>query len=74
MTNAVRTSNTECCFINIVDAMMDDDNIREAALMPFLFSKFLLLIIAKCAPSELYTWMLGQRLVGVSTRQSALII
>lgn len=62
----VVTSNTECCLINMVDRMMEKASIPEAIRIPFLFLNPALLITAKCAPMELYTWMLGHKLVGVS--------
>lgn len=60
--------------MSIVDATMEEERISDTVLIPLLCSRLLLLIIAKCAPSELYTWMLGQRFVGVSMLQSLLTI
>lgn len=64
--NAVVTSNTECCLINMVDIIIDALRTREANRIPLCCLKCLLLIIAIWQPSELNTWILGHRLVGVS--------
>ena len=54
----------------MVAKMIDEQRIREAILIPFFFSKCVLFIIAKWQPSELYTCMLGHKLVGVSVLYS----
>ena len=70
---AVVTSNTECCLINMVDIIIDVLSIKEANLIPLCCLKCLLLIIAMWQPSELYTWILGHRLVGVSVEYNLAI-
>lgn len=52
---------------------METDKTPEATLIGlpnFVCARSQLCITAKCAPMELNTWMLGQRLVGVSVFQS----
>ena len=61
----VTTSKTECCLISMVERMMDSANMPDAIRMLF-FLPSALCVRAKWAPMELYTWMLGHRLVGVS--------
>lgn len=66
ITNAVMTSNTECCFKNTVDII-----IRELiTVAPIRILKLFVncgdFHTASQTPIELYTWMLGNRLVGVS--------
>lgn len=68
MINAVVTSNTECCLISIVDKMIEMHKTNEQVRIPFFFSRCALFITAIWQPRELYTWMLGQRFVGVSVR------
>jgi len=68
MINAVVTSNTECCLINMVDKIIETHKTNEQARIPFFFSSRALFITAMWQPRELYTWMLGQRFVGVSAR------
>ena len=57
--------------MNMVAMMIEEAKISYPMRMPFFFSKHLLRIMAKCAPRELYTCMLGHRLVGVSVRYRA---
>lgn len=63
---AVSTSKKECCFKNIVDKIMETQRIPEPIRIPFLSESRSQCRIARCAPMELYTWMLGKRFVGVS--------
>ena len=65
---AVSASNAECRLMNMVDRMMEMHSTRDAVFTPLLPARALLCAMAKCAPSELYTWMLGQRFVGVSAK------
>lgn len=69
----VTTSKTECCLISMVERMMDSANMPDAIRMLF-FLPSALCVRAKWAPMELYTWMLGHRLVGVSACHSIEII
>ena len=66
MMKAVSTSNTECCLMNMVDRIMETHSIRDAVWTAGFLRSFSLRITAKWVPSELYTWILGHRLVGVS--------
>ena len=52
--------------MNIVDNMMEMQRIKDAVRSHFLPERLLVFISAKCAARELYTWMLGHKLVGVS--------
>lgn len=52
--------------MNTVDKMMETHRINDPMRMPRFFSSLALFITAMWQPSELYTWMLGQRFVGVS--------
>lgn len=74
MIKAVVTSNTECCLINIVDKIIEEANRNDEIRMMGLFLKQLLRAMAKCAPKELYTCMLGHKLVGVSVLYRAATI
>ena len=66
MINAVTTSKTECCLMNMVDNIIERLKTKEEAWSHFLPDKPFVFISARCAPKELYTWMLGHKFVGVS--------
>ena len=66
MIKAVITSNTECCFKNMVANMMDTDKVKQSHLIHFLEPSLSLCTTANKTPKELYTWILGHRLVEVS--------
>ena len=67
----VITSNKECCLMNTVDRIMENAKMPEPMEISFLLRSVLLCITARWAPMELYTWILGQRFVGVSVFQRA---
>ena len=57
---------TECCFKNTVDRQMETIRMAEPARTQGYFLKDSLFMMAMWVPMELYTWMLGNTLVGVS--------
>ena len=63
---AVITSNKECCFKNRVDRMMLAIRSADKTRIPFFFLSSSQCQTAMFTPMELYTWMLGNRFVGVS--------
>ena len=66
ITKAVATSNIECCLMSTVDITMDMHSIKEPVRITLCFARCRLRMTAIWQPSELYTCILGQRLVGVS--------
>jgi len=64
--NAVMTSKTECCLMSMVDNTMDIHKSPDVHCTNLFLASRSLLAIARCVPSELYTWMLGHRFVAVS--------
>ena len=63
---AVVTSNKECCLINTVDIIIETQRNKEPIRIALWFLRRWLFMTAMWHPSELYTWMLGHKLVGVS--------
>ena len=62
------TSVTECCFRNTVDMQIRIVKTSAAGRIPRNFRNVSLLKMQMHATMELYTWMLGNTLVAVSTR------